>query len=129
MPDKNEAIRKGNHKSAIEHIDILRDQVKSEIELGYQFPFDVNIINKIKGSVVAPCGMAVQTTFNELKQQVVKYRPTHDLSIDQSPNNSLNHRLVRESLPELCYGWCISRLLHCMHALRREDGSRTMLIG
>ena len=129
MLDNEKAIRRGNHKSANENIDVLRDQVKSEVDLGFQFPFDISIINKIVGAVVAPYGVAIQYTFNELKEYILKFRPTHDLSIDQSPNNSLNSRLLRELLPELYYGWCFIRLLHYIHALRMADSSRPILIG
>ena len=38
--------------------------------------------------------------------------------MDQSPNNSVNHRLIRDELSELIYGWCLPRLIHCIHTLR-----------
>ena len=59
LADNINAINKGNHKSALDHLDVLRDQVEAEIKLGYQFPFDISIINKIVGVVVAPYGVAV----------------------------------------------------------------------
>ena len=129
LKDNEKAIARGNHKSAMDNIEVLRDQVLSEIHLGFQFPFDKDIINKINHAVVAPYGMAIQWTFNELKERILKYRPTHDLSMEQSLGNSLNMRLIRETLPELYYGWCFSRLLHFTHALRSDQPRRSILIG
>ena len=58
--DNLRAIKKSSHKSALENIDILCDQVNSEIILDFQFPFNLASINLIKHSIVAPYGMAIQ---------------------------------------------------------------------
>ena len=90
LADNEKAIARGNHKSAMDNIEVLHNQVLSEIHLGFQFPFNKDIISKIKHAVVAPYGMAMQWTFNELKERMLKYRPTHDLSMEYSMGNSLN---------------------------------------
>ena len=61
--------------------------------------------------------MTTQWTFNEHKELLRKHRLTHDLSINQSDKNSINSCLLREQLPELHYGWFLSRILHYIHAL------------
>ena len=86
-------------------------------------------MNKIPGSFVAPCRVAMQFTFNKLKEHILKCRLMHNLTIDESPNNSLNHRLVQECLLELHCGWYFPRLLHCIYALRCAGRSRSMLLG
>ena len=102
----------------MEHIKMLRENVIKEIGLGFQFVFDKSIINKLPDAVVTPYGVACQSTINDLMELITKYRPTHNLSNEESPNNSVNDCLERDDLPELFYGWCLSRLLHYIHALR-----------
>ena len=97
LKDNLKAIKKGNNKSALDNVAILRNQVLSKIYMGFKFPFDPSAINLIKNSIVVHYCMAIQHTFNKSKQKLLKYRPTHDLTIKQSPNNSINHRLLRES--------------------------------
>ena len=118
IKDNESVLTRGNHKSAMEHIEMPRENAIKEIGLGFQFAFDKSIINKIPDAVATPYGAACQSTINDLIELVIKYRPTHDLSNEESPKNSANDRLERDDLPELFYGWCLSRLLHHIHALR-----------
>jgi len=83
---------------------MLRENVMKEVSLGFQFVFDKSIINKIPDSVVTPYEVACQSTINDFMELVTKYRPTHDLSNEESPNNSVNDRLECNDLPELFYG-------------------------
>ena len=65
IKDNVKAIKRGNHKSALDNIEMLRASVVKEIGLGFQFVFDKSITNKIPGSVVAPCGGALQPTIDD----------------------------------------------------------------
>ena len=128
LKDVNAAIARGNHKSAKKHINILRKNTKKEIYTGFIFPFKINDVKKIKGAMVAPQGVAVQDTINELGEIVPKHRPTCDQSFEFSPGNSVNKLLRKDLLPGLCYGHCLLRILHCIHALRTIDLNRPILI-
>ena len=97
--DNAKAIQRGNHKSALLHLPMLRNQITEDALHGFQFPFLPSIINHIPHSVVSPYGIASNLTFDDLGNIIPKCRPTNDLSIDQSPHNSVNHRLLRDDLP------------------------------
>ena len=58
-------------------------------------PFEVNDIEKIIGSEVAPFGLATQETIDKFGQVISKFRPAHDQSFDTSPENSVKNRLIR----------------------------------
>ena len=86
------------------------------------------MINEIPNSVASPHGVATHFALDEFKNTILKYRPTHDLSIDQSPDNSVNHRLCREDFPELIYGFCLPRMLHYVHDLRLANPEDVILV-
>ena len=128
LQDVQAAISRGNHKSAERHIEVLRNNFVKEIKTGFQFPFLIEDIPKIKGSMVAPVGVASQETVNELGEIVPKYRPTHDQSFEFSPGTSVNKLLLKDDLPPLFYGFCLLRILHYIHALRLSDSTCPILI-
>ena len=65
-----------------QHIQVLREAVEKDTKLGFQFPFDPSIINNIPHSVISPYGIAIQNTLDENKNIILKYRLTHNLSIN-----------------------------------------------
>ena len=116
MNDMSEAISRGDHKSALTRSCTLLSNVKKEFRIGFQFPFLPEDITKIKGTVVAACRMMVQWNIDEEGKKVPKHRLTHDQTFDYSEGNSINHRLIKENLPELFYSFfCFA--LHCVHSL------------
>ena len=76
--DVQAAIKRGNHKSAIKHLSHLRSSIKKKVHTGFQFPFRIEDIPKIKGVAYAPYGVATQNTFDEFGQLIPKFRPTHN---------------------------------------------------
>ena len=62
------------------------------------------------------------------KANECKKNPLHDQYFDCTPNNSVNHRLTKDDLPPLFYGFCLIRLIHFIHALRWADPSQPILI-
>ena len=82
----------------------------------------------MKDAVVVPCGMVTQWTVDSEGNRVPKYRPTHDQSFDYSEGNSINHRLLKDNLPELFYGFCLLRILHYVHVLRLAKPSKSIII-
>ena len=80
--DNVSALVKGNYKSAEDHLDMLRENIRKEIKLGFQFIFDKSIINNMPDLVVSPCSIAFQTTIDDQLNLITKYLPTHNLSVD-----------------------------------------------
>ena len=59
----------------------------------------------------------------------IKYRLTHDLSFSiTSEDASLNSRCDREAYQEMVYGFCLSRIIHFIVALRRKFPDKRILI-
>ena len=74
MNDLKAALKRGNHKSASSKQDLLESLVADDIKCGFQVPIPRDIAEKIKGAVVAPCGIANQSTINELGERIEKDR-------------------------------------------------------
>ena len=66
-------ISSGNHKSAEYYIEVLKNNFSKEIKIGFQFPFLIDKILKIKGSMVAPVSVTSQEIVNELGEIISKY--------------------------------------------------------
>ena len=112
------AIERGNHKSASSNPNLLHELVQDDISHGFQIPLPLEAATRVAGGVLAPCGIASQFSINEFGERIEKDRLTHDLSFDYAEGKSLNKRLVRDNLPDLRYGPCLSQLIHYIHALR-----------
>ena len=121
-------VVRGDPQSSILHSNALISNVKMEIRTGFQFPLRLDNTFKIKGAIVSPLGMVVQSTLDNDGNTVPKYRPTHDHSFDFSEENSLNNRLAKDDLPPLCYGFCLLRLLHYIYSLRLAEPTKHMLM-
>jgi hypothetical protein len=57
----------------------------------------------------------------------VKYRLTHDQSFEATKGVSVNGRVIKEKLPPLFYGGCLSRLLHYIVDIRSRHPSVPIL--
>ena len=84
MPDEQHkknnllSISKGNHESALNHLQMLHDNVIKEVNWGYQFVFDKSIINCMPDSAVAPYSVAYQSIIDDKRSIVIKHRPMHN---------------------------------------------------
>ena len=116
--DVEAAISRGNHKSAQDREDLLNSLVHDDIVAGFQLPIPIDSTKLIVNGMLAPCGIVDQFSINELGERIEKNRLTHDQSFDFSEGNSPNSRLIRDDLPELRYGACLSQIIHYAHALR-----------
>ena len=63
--DNEEAIARGNHKSAKQNLPILKGMVSKEVEVGFQLPIPIDCIHNIPHAVVAPYGLQTQQTVDE----------------------------------------------------------------
>ena len=79
--------------------------------------------------ILAPYGIADQSSINELGEITDKNRVTHDQSFEFSEGNSVNKRLMRDDLPNLRCGSCLQQLLHYVHALRFSNPNIPIVAG
>jgi hypothetical protein len=122
-------IERGNHKSAndapTEVIHLLRKDVKH----GFSFPILPHIIPKIKGAFVQPCGIVRQFGLMASGSRELKEQLTQDLSYTCSGKGlSVNDRIDMDSYAEMVYGWCLSRVIHFIVALRLVHPTTHILI-
>lgn len=99
--DAKAAISRGNHKSSVTHHNDLSSNFRKEIRTGFQFPFNIEDMLKIKGTDIAPISVATQDVIDEHGRAFYKHRLTHDQSFDFSPGNSVNNRLIKETVTTL----------------------------
>ena len=129
LQDLEDAIKRGNHKSAKIHENILMDMVNEEVLHGFQLPTTVESLFKIPHTVVAPYGLVHQQTIDKDGNKKDKFRNTHDQSFRFSSQRSVNDRVISDELTELIYGHAILRILHYIHSLRAKYPNIAILIG
>jgi hypothetical protein len=96
---------------------------------GFSIPVSPKTVAKIKGAMVQPLGLASQFTLAEDGSQKVKYRLTQDLKFSLTePGVSVNSRIDMDPYPEMFYGWCISRIIHFIVALRLHHPDKRIFI-
>jgi hypothetical protein len=112
-------LERGNHKSSNLEPDITEKEVFKDVQHGFAFPFPRDIIRKLKGAMVQPCGLASQFALKADGSRVQKHRLTHDLSFEITGKNiSVNNRVDMSKYPEMIFGWCLPRIIHFIVALR-----------
>jgi len=92
-------------------------------------PIPLDIVKLIKNGVLSPFGIADQSSINELGECIKKNRITHDQSFEYSKDMSVNKRLIRDDLPELRYGNCLSQIIHYAYALRFSFPIARIVVG
>jgi hypothetical protein len=122
-------LERGNHKSSEAEPDIVNRLLLKDVTHGFSIPIPPHIVPRIVGALVQPFGLAKQFTLTELGERVVKYRLTQDLSFSLSQEHcSVNSRIDMTKYNEMIYGWCLSRLLHFIVALRLAHPAQSILI-
>ena len=71
-------MARGNHKSASIHKACLVQMLSSEVEHGWQLLLPHEAAFQVLGAVVAPLGLVLQDSINELGEVIPKWRLTHD---------------------------------------------------
>jgi hypothetical protein len=128
VSDLNNAILRGNHKSAKQNMEAVQHLLHKEVVRGWQLPLPPDKLNLLPGAIVAPLGLAAQNTINERGEIVPKNRLIHDQTFDFSPANSVNHRVIPDSLTPCRYGTAMKRILHNITNTRRRHPKRRILI-
>ena len=127
--DIQDAITRGNHKSAIVNFNLLKSMMTTEVEFGYALPIPIDIIHQIPHAAVAPLGLVFQDTIDEFGTVQVKARATHDQSFSFSSGLSVNDRVIHDQLMPCQYGHCLLRMLHYIVAARHKFPHVRILIG
>ena len=97
LQDIEDAIKRGNHKSAKSSPSTLCDLVSKDISRGFQLPISLKALHKIPHAIVAPYGLVHQFTIDEQGNRADKYRMTHDQSFRFSSGSSVNNRVKNKS--------------------------------
>ena len=112
-------LERGNHKSATSKPDITEAEILKDVRHGFAFPFPRNLVRKLKGALVQPCGLASQFALKADGSRVEKHRLTHDLSYEITGKGiSVNNQVDMSQYPEVIFGWCLPRIIHFVVALR-----------
>jgi hypothetical protein len=117
-----------NHKSAIKNQEALTKIIEDDIIKGYALPLPLDIIKDIPNASLAPLGCIEQDTINERGEHTQKYRITHDQSFPGPSSQSVNGRVIKESLPNCMYSFALLRLLHYIISLRERHPNTKIFI-
>jgi hypothetical protein len=84
-------------------------------------PIPLHGVKLIPGALAQPLGMAKQITLDDAGKRIPEYRLTQDLSFSISQEScSVNDRIDMDQYNEMIYGWCLSRIVHFIVALRYQ---------
>ncbi len=120
---------RGNHKSADEESEKALELPSKDVAHGFSIPVSPGIIDKIKGAMVQPFGLATQFGLAADGSRKVKHRLTQDLSFSLTePEMSVNSRTDVDQCPEMFCGWCLSRVTHFIVSLRLSHPDRRTFI-
>ena len=124
-------LARGNHKSAKDYPVEVGRLLEKDVTHGFSIPIPISIVPAIAGAAVQPLGLAQQWTLDDNGERKVKFRITQDLSFSSvkigSPR-SINQRVDMSAYPEMVYGWCLSRILHYIVAVRLAYPDRIIFI-
>ena len=126
---RDEILAYGNHKSANEHEGEVLRLLQKDVAAGFALPIPRDKIGDVPGVLVQPAGMVHQWTPNADGTRKLKMRLTHDATFTvNNSKDSVNDRIDLDSYTEMIYGWCLSRVLHFVAALRwRHPGVRIFI--
>jgi hypothetical protein len=122
-----ELVSRGNHKSATTYNDYLSTSLAKEIIQGWMIPLPIAFLPKLKHAEIAPVGVAQQWQAHDDGSRTIKYRMVHDQSFEASIGQSVNKRINKDALEPLFYGFCLSRTIHQIVALRAKYPNTRLL--
>jgi hypothetical protein len=122
-------MKPGNHKSTEKAPDTAAELLAKDVAHGFSIPVTPEIVEKVKGSMVQPLGLASQFALAEDGSRKVKNRLTQDLTFSLTePGMSVNSRIDMDQYPDMLYGWCISRIIHFIVSLRLAHPNKRVFI-
>jgi hypothetical protein len=103
-------LARGGHKSVTDHQDHLVRLLDRDVNYGFAMPIPKRSVH-----------VTSQFTILENGSRTKKQRLTHDLTYAATfQSASINSRIDMTKYPEMIYGWCFSRVIHFIVALRAE---------
>jgi hypothetical protein len=112
-------LERGNHKSSEAEPEQIDRLLAKDVTHGFPLPVLPETVPLLAGALVQPFGLAKQFTLNEAGERAVKWRLTQDLSFSLTDGErSVNACIDMDRYNEMIYGWCLSRLIHYIVALR-----------
>ena len=112
-------IERGNHQSVQEDSDEVAKLLAKDVLHGFSLPVSPALVPDIVGAMVQPAGVVKQFSLQADGSRILKRRLTQDLSFPLTfPSASVNKRIDMEAYVEMIYGWCLSRVIHFIVALR-----------
>ena len=129
MAELEAQLLRGNHLGAKQQPEGLQEKIVFDVEHGFAVPIDKAVVPEIKDAMVQPCNLADQFSLSDSGERIKKKRLTHDLSFWITKlNASINKRTDSSLYPELIYGFCLSRIIHYVCALRSAYPNERILI-
>lgn len=129
MAELTANLERGNHKSATSEPEKIHQLLEKDVRHGFAIPVLKSSIPALKDAMVQPIGLANQFTLQADGTRVRKGRLTHDLSHSiTSPDASVNSRIDLDQHPEMVCGWCLSRIIHFVVALRKQHPTKRILV-
>jgi len=130
MEEFDAQFERGNHKSASgENEAIAQSLLENDVKYGFALPIRAEKLRRIKGVHLQPGGMVEQFGLSSDGSRKRKRRLTHDLSFALTNKNiSINDRVDMSCYPEMIYGWCFSRIIHYIAALRYWNPGKRIYI-
>ena len=123
-------LERGNHKSASQENEaVAQALLESDVKYGFALPIQAAKLRLVKGVHLQPGGMVEQFGLNADGSRKRKKRFTHDLSFSITREGaSINDRIDMGRYPEMVYGWCFSRIIHYLAALRYHNVGKKIYI-
>jgi hypothetical protein len=114
-------LERGNHKSVQEDSEEVAKLLAKDVLHGFSLPVSPEIVPNIEHAMVQPAGVVKQFSLREDGARFLKRRLTQDLSFPLTfQMASVNNRIDMDAYVEMIYGWCLTRLIHFIVALRLE---------
>ena len=112
-------MERGNHQSVQEDSDAVAKLLAKDVLQGFSLPVSPFLVPDIANAMVQPAGVVKQFSLQEDGSRILKRRLTQDLSFPLTfPTASVNKRIDMDAYAEMIYGWCLSRVIHFIVALR-----------
>ena len=122
-------MARGNHKSTSIRKACLVQMLSSEVECSWQLLLPRKAAFQVPGAVVAPLGLVLQDSINELGEVIPKWHLTHDQSFNAVPNTrqSVNDCLRMSELTPCHFGRALLCHIHCIVGLRMQHPEARIL--
>ena len=123
-------LERGNHKSASGENEVVAQLLlENDVRYGFALPIQAAKLRNVKGVHLQPGGIVEQFSLNADGSRKRKRRFTHDLSFSITREDaSINDRIDMGRYPDMVYGWCFSRIIHYLAALRYHNPEKKIYI-